>query len=83
MKISFYLYTSLCMYKRTTSVITPVLCTPNNYLKTPAVPKLFQSKDLLSELHREISDFQDFIIFMKQATDIAFTDMQESFLIDC
>lgn len=48
--------------------LTSVLCKPDNYLKPPAVPKPSLHKDLMPEFYSEISDYPDFIIFMKQAT---------------
>ena len=68
LKMSFYLCSSFCMYSRPFIVLTSVVCKPDNYLQPPAVPKLSLSKDVMSEFYSKISDYQDFIIFVKQAT---------------
>lgn len=65
-KISFYLSSSLCIYNRTSNVLTSVPCKPDNYLKPPAVPKPSLCSHLMSAFCGEVSESQDLVIFKKQ-----------------
>lgn len=67
-KLSFSLTSSTCIYSRTSRVLSSVFCKSDNYLKPSAVPKVSLLKDLMPKFHSDISDYPDFIIFMKQAT---------------